>query len=251
MASLQEIVSFCDERVRRLEVTDFTGAENGLQFENDGTVTKIGAAVDAGLIPFQKAAKEGIDFLICHHGMFWDPPFPVTGALRRKYEVLLKNNLAVYGSHLPLDCHREIGNNAVIAQKLGLKVVDHFLEYKGNDIGFILEFDGDRATLQEKLLQLFPAGHTAIECGGDTPQRIALLSGSGASAVPVIKELGIDTLITGEVKQNAYNIAEEQSLNLYLCGHYATETFGVCALAAEVAQKFNLEWTFIPTDCPL
>ena len=115
MPSLQEIVAFCDQRTRRAEITDFDGAYNGLQLENDGTVSKIGAAVDAGTLPFQAAIEQGIDFLICHHGLYWTPPIPLTGSNHQKIKLALDNNLAVYGSHLPLDCHPEIGNNALLA----------------------------------------------------------------------------------------------------------------------------------------
>ncbi len=251
MATLSEIVSYCDSRTHIKDIEDFDGAENGLQFENKGQVSKIGAAVDAGLIPFQKAAAAGIDFLIVHHGMFWDPAFPVTGPLKKKYATLLQNNIAVYSSHLPLDCHDEIGNNVLLAKALGLSIESKFLEYKGNAMATICTGNISREGIREKLKAEFPTGFTAIEHGSNTPKRIAILSGSGASAVPYLKEHGIDTLITGEVKQNTYNIAEEHGINLYLCGHYATETYGVTALAKEIATKFDLPFEFVPSDCPL
>lgn len=106
-------------------------------------------------------------------------------------------------------------------------------------------------TLKKRLGHLFPNGFTAIEKGSNRPGKIAILTGSGASAISELKAEGVDTLITGELKQNHFNQAEESGLNLYLCGHYATETFGVGALAQEVAAEFGLEWEFIDTDCPL
>ncbi|SVE07826.1 uncharacterized protein METZ01_LOCUS460680, partial [marine metagenome] len=108
-----------------------------------------------------------------------------------------------------------------------------------------------RTEIKRRIYKLFPEGIKAIEKGSESSEKIAILTGNGASAVLEIKMLGIDTLITGELKQNHFNLAEESELNLYACGHYATETFGVCALAEEVAQKFSLAWEFIPTDCPL
>jgi len=251
MPSLMEVVTYCDERLSRSLIPDFPGAENGLQFENNGHVTKIGAAVDAGLIPFKKATEAGIDFLIVHHGMFWSPPYPVTGTLFNKYKLCVENNLAVYGAHLPLDCHKEIGNNAILAKKLKLKTADWFLEYQSNPIGLIAEGSLERSDLKNRLETLFPDGITAIEKGSKQPEKIAILTGSGASAVSELQKAGVDTLITGELKQNHFNEAEEAGLNLYACGHYATETFGVRALAEEVANKHGLEWEFIATDCPL
>ena len=121
MPTLSEIVAFCDTRTRQAEVKDFPGAHNGLQIENNGKVTKIGAAVDAGQIPFEQALATGVDFLICHHGLYWTAPIPLTGSRYKKVKTALDGNLAVYGAHLPLDCHPEIGNNALLADALGLE----------------------------------------------------------------------------------------------------------------------------------
>ena len=120
MASLQKITAFCDKRTRRHEIKDFKGACNGLQFENKGVIQKVGASVDAGLIPFQKAVDRNVDLLIVHHGMYWSPLQPITGVKFQKVNTLLNGGLAVYSSHLPLDCHSEIGNNALLAKEIGL-----------------------------------------------------------------------------------------------------------------------------------
>lgn len=252
MPTLHEIAHFCDQRTRRAGVKDFAGAYNGLQVENNGEVSRIGAAVDAGQRPFEAAIAQGIDFLICHHGLFWTPPTPLTGPAYRKVKTALDGNLAVYGAHLPLDCHPEIGNNALLAKALGLPVVGSFLNYEGNDIASIAEGPrGGRAELAEKLQSLFPKTYGAIEYGSERPERIGILTGSGQSAVPHLLENGIDTLVTGELRQHHFNMAQELVLNLYPCGHYATEVFGVKALAAEVAETFGLEWQFIEQPCAL
>lgn len=252
MATLNDIVTFCDQRTRRDAVKDFGGAHNGLQVENDGQVTRIGAAVDAGQRPFEVAITDGVDFLICHHGLFWTPPIPLTGPARRKVKTALDGNLAVYGAHLPLDCHPEIGNNALLAEALGLPATGSFLNYEGNDIATIAQGPpGGRTELAAKLRALFPETYGAIEYGSDQPERVGILTGSGQSAVPHLLENGIDTLITGELRQHHFNMAQELRLNLYPCGHYATEVFGVKALAAEVAREFGLEWQFIEQPCRL
>ncbi|MGF1449478.1 MAG: Nif3-like dinuclear metal center hexameric protein [Opitutales bacterium] len=252
MAKLEEVVAFCDARTRRAAFADFPGALNGLQVQNTGEVTKIGAAVDAGLVPFQLAAKAGVDLLIVHHGLFWDPPQPVTDVRHAKLKVCFDHNLAVYASHLPLDAHPEIGNNAVLAAKLGLKVVDWFVEHEGQPMAAIAQGpNGGRAALADALRGLFPDSYQAIEYGSATPERVAILTGSGRSALDFMPAAGIDTLITGELRQNHFNLAQEMRWNLYPCGHYATEVFGVQELAREAAARFNLEWTFLKTDCPL
>ena len=252
MASLNEIVTFCDQRLRRAEIKDFEGAYNGLQVENNGSVSKIGASVDAGQQPFVDAIAQGVDFIICHHGMFWTHPVPIVGTNYIKVKTVLDRNLAVYGAHLPLDCHPDLGNNALLADALGLNKIDTFLNYEGSDMAIVaLGPNGGREELAKKLRALFPESYQSIEYGSAQPKRIGILTGSGKSAVPHLLEKNIDTLITGELQQHHFNMAQELRLNLYLCGHYATEIFGVKALAAEVAQKFQLPWIFIEQPCPL
>ena len=252
MASLKEIVTFCDQRLRRAEIKDFEGAHNGLQVENNGSVSKIGASVDAGQRPFEGAIAQGVDFIICHHGMFWTYPVPIVGTNYMKVKTALDGNLAVYSAHLPLDCHPDIGNNALLADALGLNKVGTFLNYEGSDMAIVaLGPSGGREELTNKLRALFPESYQGIEYGSAQPKRIGILTGSGQSAVPRLLENGIDTLITGELRQHHFNMAQEVRLNLYPCGHYATEIFGVKALATEVAQKFQLPWAFIEQPCSL
>jgi dinuclear metal center YbgI/SA1388 family protein len=252
MPSLSKIVAFCNTRTRQAEVRDFDGAFNGLQLENNGAVTKIAAAVDGSLANFEAAAAAKADFLICHHGLFWTSAIPLTGANYKKFKYAVDKNLAVYGAHLPLDCHPEIGNNALLAKELGLKVCGSFLPYEGNNIATITEGPaGGRNALSAKLKTLFPKTYQEIEYGSKEPKKIAILTGSGQSAVPQLFENNIDTLITGELRQHHFTMAQELGLNLYPCGHYATEVFGVQALAAEAAAEFNIDWIFLEQPCPL
>lgn len=247
---LDSITEYCDQRLNTGLIADFPGAYNGLQFANRGQITKIGAAVDAGLIPFQKAAQAGVNLLLVHHGLFWSESVPVTGNIHARYKTLIEHDIAVYGAHLPLDAHPELGNNAQLARLLQLPVVDWFLEYQGNPMAALCRHSGSRADLARALQEQFP--HIfAIEFGSTHPKRVAILTGSGRSAIPHLKSVGADTLITGELRQENFNTAQELGLNLYACGHYATEVFGVKALAAELAEKFDLPWEFIPTECPL
>jgi dinuclear metal center YbgI/SA1388 family protein len=250
MVTLESVISYCNERLGIDSIIDFENAHNGLQLENNGAVTKIAASVDAGLIPLQQASQAKADLLLCHHGLFWLPIIPIKDHNYKKFKTAIDNNIAVYSAHLPLDCHPEIGNNALLAKALNLEVVDTFLEYKGTNYSFICQSNGcTRTTLSERLKALFPNTFSSILYGSETPKKIAILTGSGQSAVPYLKEHNIDTLITGELKQHHFNMAQELELNLYPCGHYATETFGVKALAKELANHFKIEWTFLDQDC--
>ena len=250
----EEIVNYCDRgnKTPRNTKSDFPGAFNGLQVENSGTISKIGASVDAGLVPFQNAVAKGIDYINYPSWFILvSAPSHYVVPLIKKLNCVIDHDLAVYGSHLPLDCHPEIGNNAILAQKLGLVPTSSFLPYEGVDIGLITKNTQSRKDLSNRLESLFSKGINSMEFGTEKPSTIAILTGSGQSAVDKILDAGTDTLITGELKQHHFNLAQELKLNLYACGHYATETFGVDALALEVAEKFDLPYEFIPSECML
>ena len=250
MPTLTDLVAYCDQRTRRAAFQDAPGACNGLQVAHRGRVTKIGAAVDAGVIPFQRAVAAGVDFLIVHHGMYWDMPRPLTGPAYDRVATLVEGNCALYSNHLPLDAHPQIGNNVLLARQLGLKPARGFIPNEGGDIGWIAPSRLPRAALRRKLESLYPRV-IAIEYGSAAPREIAFCSGSGNSAVPLLAAAGVDTLVTGELREEHFNRAQEEKLNLYLCGHYATEVHAVRALASELAKKFRLPWEFIATDNPL
>lgn len=250
MVSLDDLVAYCEQRTRRTAYRDHPGAFNGLQVANGGEVTRIGAAVDAGLEPFRQAVGAGVDFLIVHHGMYWDMPRPLVGPAFDRVAALVRGNCALYSSHLPLDGHPELGNNALLARQLGVVADVPFLPHEGTSIGCAGAWSRPRAELRAQLEQLYPRV-IAIECGPASPARVAFCSGSGNSAVRELEPARIDTLVTGELREECFTVAQEQRLNLYLCGHYATEVHGVKALAAELGQRFGLPWQFISTDNPL
>ncbi len=250
MPNLDALVDYCDQRTRRTEFSDAPEAFNGLQVANDGRVTRIGAAVDAGLEPFRRAAAAGVDFLIVHHGMYWDMPRPLTGAAYARVAALLGGNCALYSSHLPLDAHPEIGNNVLLARQLGLPPRRGFAPNPGGDIGLIASNTATRAELRARLESLYPRV-LAIECGAERPAEVAFCSGGGNSVVGLLAAAGVDTLVTGELREEHFNRAQEERLNLYLCGHYATEVHAVRALAAELGARFGLPWEFIATENPL
>jgi dinuclear metal center YbgI/SA1388 family protein len=213
-------------------------------------VTRIGAAVDAGVVPFRKAADAGVDFLIVHHGMYWDMPKALTGAVRERVSELSRGNCALYSNHLPLDAHPRIGNNALLARQLGLRPSRGFIDNEGGPIGCIAPNSGTRASIRARLARHY-GRVIAIEYGSEKPRHVGFCSGGGNSAIDPLIACGADTLVTGELREEWFNVAQEQKLNLYLCGHYATEVHAVRALAAEVSSRFGLPWEFIATDNPL
>jgi putative NIF3 family GTP cyclohydrolase 1 type 2 len=163
----------------------------------------------------------------------------------------MDNNLAVYSSHLPFDAHQEIGNNRLLADALDLQPEIWFLPYEDTPMALLATTNTDRDGLKNRLHQEFGEAVTAIEFGSPDPGRVAILTGSGRSALPHLKANGTDTLITGELRQEHFNLAQEEGLNLYICGHYASERYGVRALAEKASAQFSLPHEFLPTPCPL
>src|SRR5438034_5475213 len=141
---LTELVSYVDGYLRVLEVPDAPRAINGLQGANAGTVSRLAAAVDLCEATVRMAAEQGSDLLLVHHGLFWGGLKPLTGPAYRRVAGLMKQDIALYSAHLPLDLHPEVGNNPRLAQQLGVAVRGGFGEEYGVLIGVWGEWDGSR-----------------------------------------------------------------------------------------------------------
>src|SRR5947209_3505339 len=245
MSALSEIVGYTDAYLRLDEIEDWPNALNGLQIENSGKVTKIGAAVDVSTRVLAAAAKKNIDLLIVHHGLFWPGLQTVTGALRRQLKIAFENNIALYSAHLPLDVHPDVGNNAQLASTLGFKSTKPFLEEKGELVGLRIKQALPRAELVRKLTRVLRGPIKAFNFGTKETSRIGIVTGGAGSEIYRIAQEKIDTFITGEAPHWAGVAAEELGINLLLGGHYATETFGVKALAAHLSERFKVPWEFL------
>src|SRR5256714_1035942 len=151
MTSLSKIVSYSDDFLRIRDVGDWDNALNGLQIENSGRVTRLGAAVDVSTRVLTKAAEKNVDLLIVHHGLFWPGLQPVTKSLRRQLQLAFENDIALYSAHLPLDVHPKVGNNAQLATALGFKSIEPFFEEKGTLIGLKERSSQQREVLMRKV----------------------------------------------------------------------------------------------------
>jgi dinuclear metal center YbgI/SA1388 family protein len=244
---LAELVDSIATELCIAEIQDYPNSLNGLQMENaKGEVTKIAAAVDATLPVIRKAVAAGADLLLVHHGMFWSGAQPVTGAMFEKLKLCMDHGLAVYSVHLPLDGHAEMGNGILLGKALGLSTEwTPFFPFKNFNIGVRASVNVPRDDLMKRLEKA--VGGRVHVCGGG-PERvkhIGIVTGGAGSEAAAVKALGIDTFITGEGPHWSYTLAEELGINLLYGGHYATETFGVKALAAKMSDKFGLEWEFL------
>jgi len=248
VASLSKVVSYADEHLRIREIDDWPNALNGLQVENSGTVTKIGAAVDASTRTIESAIAHGVNLLIVHHGLFWPGLQPISGGRRRMFERIFRSDLAIYSAHLPLDVHSVHGNNAQLAASLGFENTEPFFEAKGQPVGLRTNVKISRDELASKLEQSLGGLVKMFASGPVETKSIGLITGGAGSEIYAVAREGIDTFITGEAPHWAAVAAQELGMNLLLGGHYATEVFGVKALAAHLSKRLGIPWEFI--DCP-
>lgn len=242
---LSAIVRYCDRTLKSEQFTDWPGAANGLQVENRGTVSKIAATVDASTATITRALEIGADLLIVHHGLFWGPSQPWTGKRYQLLRLLLDNNLAVYSSHLPLDAHPQLGNNVQLAKALGFRQLKPFFLEKEQYIGLQTVSSVKRDELEKRLTNVLRVEPKLIPGGPEICRNIGIVTGGAGDELKKAYSEGVDTFITGEGRHWTYALAEELGLNVFYGGHYATETFGVKALASLLAHKFNLPWEFI------
>jgi len=240
-----EIVCFCDRLLRTKEVGDYDGAANGLQVENSGRVRRIAAAVDASLATVELAVAAKANLLLVHHGLFWGPSHPWTGKRYTLLKGLLKADLAVYSSHLPLDAHPKLGNNALLCDALGFTRLRPFFLSHGQTIGFQVQKQISRARLAALIRRATGAEPRIIPGGPEVCRRIGVVTGGAGEQLKMAASEGVDTFLTGEGPHWTYALAEELGVNVIYAGHYATETFGVKALAEHLSKRFKVPWVFI------
>ena len=191
------------------------------------------------------AVEAKASLLIVHHGLFWGPTIPWTGQRRVMLKLLLENDLAVYSSHLPLDAHPRLGNNALLCAALGFKRLRPFFLERGRHLGWQTTANLERAVLAEKLGQILGAPPIILPGGPTQCRRIGVVTGGAGSHLKIAAAEGVDTFITGEGPHHTFALAEESGINVFYGGHYATETFGVKALAAALSKKFRVPWVFL------
>lgn len=240
-----DLVHYLDEYLHVRDVADERFALNGLQVANSGEVRQLAAAVDACQATIDAAAERGADLLLVHHGLFWGGLEPLTGRSYRRVAALMRHDVAVYASHLPLDRHPEIGNNAVLARKLGISVRGWFGEHLGAPIGVWGDLDLPREALRDALVAALGSPARLIAGGPERCRRVGIITGAAGSSTREAAEAGLDTFVTGEGQHWTFFDAEELGVNVLHAGHYATETVGIQALAAHVGERFQLPWSFV------
>jgi dinuclear metal center YbgI/SA1388 family protein len=220
---------------------------NGLQVEGADTVTKVALAVDASLNAITQAAELGADMLIVHHGLFWGPAKPVTGPHKQRVAALLGRDMSLYAAHIPLDAHRELGNNWGLARILQLEDLEDFASFQGMPIGCKGRFPHavdlhDLADRIEKAL----GESVLVHAGGSmTVRSLGIVSGAAAWDVVTAHEQGLDAFLTGEPKHDVFHEVFERGINALYAGHYMTETVGVNLLGERLRESLGLDAEFI------
>jgi dinuclear metal center YbgI/SA1388 family protein len=278
-AALSEVVAYLDTYLRLREIPDEANAVNGLQVENAGRIGSIVAAVDATQATIDGVVREWLErretgaappLVVVHHGLFWDGNQPVTGRRYRRLRALLDHDVALYAAHIPLDVHPEVGNNVVLARRLGVDAVDWFGSYRGVPVGVWGHVSprGDvgphaadppgavgphgSAGLQgiprdEFVSRIDSMLETTARCipgGPERIERVGIATGAASRELAAARDLGLDTFVTGEGPHHTYFDAMEWGVNLIYAGHYATEQVGVQALAEHLGLRFQLPWEF-------
>lgn len=246
MMELDRITRYLD---RELEAAAFQDdSHNGLQVANSGRVRRVCCGVDASLEFFRKAAERKADLLVCHHGLSWgDSLKRITGLNYRRIKFLLDHDMALYACHLPLDAHPRLGNNARICRALGLRGMKPFGRYHGVEIGFrgVLPRALPYAEFKERARALFGNMAGTMDFGPERVRTVAVVSGGAADEIAQAGEAGIDVYVSGEPKLMAYHLAQEYGINALFGGHYATEVFGVKAVAGLLCKRFSLQSEFL------
>jgi dinuclear metal center YbgI/SA1388 family protein len=251
VARLEEVVRFLDAELRTAELPDAEPALNGLQLAGSGEVRRIAAAVDFSADSVAAAVREGANLLLVHHGMFWRGRQRLVGPAYERLKAAIDADLAVYSSHIPLDLHPTLGNNALLARELRLQADGAFGHYRGVEIGVTGACDLPTLELVERMRAFSgqfrtTAVATPVDAGRRT-RRWAIITGAGADAdtLDEARERGVDTLIVGEGPHHSAVQAIESRIAVIYGGHYATETLGVRALAQHVSERFALSHVFV------
>ena len=247
----QQLNHWCNEYLSVDAFKDY--CPNGLQVDADAPIRHLVTGVTASQRLIDAAIACNADAILVHHGYFWKGEDAVlTGIKGKRIRSLLQNNISLLAYHLPLDAHPKVGNNAQLAQRLGLKVTGALYPHESHPVGNICEcpsqsidtlIDTVSKTLNREPLHL-KAGNTQID-------KIAICTGAAQDMIEQAASQGCQVFISGEVSERTTHLARELNIDYLACGHHATETFGVQALGELIAAEFNIQVSYIDDPNPV
>jgi dinuclear metal center YbgI/SA1388 family protein len=244
-----KIVKFCQDYLKVKDFTDF--CHNGLQVEGTSEVTKIITGVTLSQKLIEAALAKKAQMIIVHHGIFGsqiENPPQIKGVIKNRLKMMLCNDLNLCGYHLPLDSHPEIGNNITICKLLGItRNTEPF------DVGFVGELDKemDFAEFVALVNAKLKTKSYVINAGSKKVKKVGVISGSASPDFKLAAELGADTYICGDIREEVVREVEEASINLINAGHYNTEPFGIKNLGELLAKEFEVAVEFVDVPCEI
>lgn len=250
---LLKILTYLDELLSPASFSDY--GPNGLQVPGPERIDTVVTGVSASAELFERAAEDGADLVLVHHGIFWDrAPLALTPASKRRLQLLFDHDMALAAYHLPLDGHAEVGNNALIAEGLGCTKREPFAIHKGMPIGVAGHFAGGGISAGElvaRIRELTDREPLAFLSGPERVRTVGIVSGGGADYLADAIVAGCDAFITGEPAERVMTQAQEDKIHFVAAGHYATETFGVRRLGDLLADRFGIRHRFVDVPNPI
>jgi dinuclear metal center YbgI/SA1388 family protein len=246
-ADRDEILAYADAL---LEIGRFRDAQpNGAQVLGSREVEQIVCGVSSNRELLERARDAGAQLVLVHHGLFWrTEPQLVDARMRGRLQVLFAGDMTLAAYHLPLDAHPELGNNARLAERLGVAVERPFEEI---GLGGRLPEPLPLGDLVARVRETTGREPLVLPGGPDPVTRVAVSSGAGGYGVIQAAREGYEAYVTGEPEEMSTHAALELGITLIAGGHHATERLGVQALAAHLAERFGLAWEFVEAENPV
>ena len=267
----QALTQFCDDYLSVNAFKDY--APNGLQVDGGQPIRRIVTGVTACEALIDAAIETRADAIMVHHGYFWKgEPEPITGMKGRRIRKLMQHGISMIGYHLPLDAHPIIGNNAKLAEMLGLTITEALYPHESYPVGNIAICAPQSAeTLIQTITQALGRVPLHIssnfllsdslpnDCRSTNEdetnntkliERIGLCTGGAQDMIEQAAIMECDAYLSGEISERTTHSARELGIDYFACGHHATERGGIQALGEIVAQHFGLPVTFIDIDNP-
>ena len=251
-AQRDEILAFLDAELETHRYRDY--APIGMQVIGTDTVERVACAVSSTLEVFDRAAVEGAQLLLVHHGMFWDnEPRAIGAHMRRRLERLFAADITLAAYHLPLDGHPRIGNNARLADELRMRVDGWFSQHAGIPLAVhgTLGAPVPLQALAERVAEITSRVPIAFPGGPERVRRLAICSGRPSGIALEAAAIGADALLTGEPQEDFRALARELGISIVCAGHHATETLGVRAACELLRERFGLEHVFLDVPNPV
>jgi dinuclear metal center YbgI/SA1388 family protein len=247
VADRDEILAYANALLDLDAYPDY--APMGMQVPGTREVRSIVAGVSASLELFERAAEANADLILVHHGFFWDrDPRAIDEAFKRRLKALFDADMTLAAYHLALDAHADIGNNALLTRELGVQAERRFA---GIGFGGPLTEPVDIAGFAARAKEVLETEPMVFEHGPELIETAAVITGGAARHLADAAREGYDLFLTGEAEEGTLHASKELRIHFVAGGHYATERVGIKALAAKIAERFDLEWQFVELPNPV